>query len=290
VPLGFDRAGNLVTEDRARPSPVLRRITRAGIRIPYAPGRAELELAEPLPANNSSVVVGMDAADNVYAAYSRPRPNTPPQEVEVYRVDPSGGAQRILFARPGEANFMAPDAIAFGPGGEIYFTDGARRRIVRMSESGTVSEVTPEASVFAQYQYYAPGTLSVSPAGRIHFMSAFDDFRLFFVNGSRQLEFLAGQGGHPPTIQDGAGGAARFATNGQPVYDPDGTMYLMDGSTLRKVTPAGVVSTLVGRPETTTIQVGPLTGTLEYSLGLARDADGVFYFRSGGALLRVRLR
>lgn len=56
--------------------------------------------------------------------------------------------------------------------------------------------------------------------------------------------------GHPPlsTYADGLGTAARFQHIGSVATDAQGNLYLVDGSAIRKITPAGQVTTLAGEP------------------------------------------
>ncbi|WP_084708504.1 hypothetical protein [Hymenobacter norwichensis] len=52
----------------------------------------------------------------------------------------------------------------------------------------------------------------------------------------------------PPTYADGQGSAARFARVGALGADAKGNLYLVDGTAIRKITPAGLVTTLAGEP------------------------------------------
>ncbi len=51
--------------------------------------------------------------------------------------------------------------------------------------------------------------------------------------------------------------------------DDAGNLYVADGNTIRKVTPTGVVTTVVGMADEAGIRLGPLPGRLENTSGLA---------------------
>ena len=75
---------------------------------------------------------------------------------------------------------------------------------------------------------------------------------------------------------DGTGTDARFNFPWGVAVDAAGNVYVADSnnSSIRKVTPAGVVTTLVGHPGATGFQPGPLPGVLNGPAGLALTPDG----------------
>ncbi|HSS28751.1 MAG TPA: hypothetical protein VLL50_12430, partial [Usitatibacter sp.] len=70
---------------------------------------------------------------------------------------------------------------------------------------------------------------------------------------------------------DGTGASARFGANGGIAADASGNIYVADtdNSTVRKVTPGGVVTTIAGVPGSDTFAPGSLPG------GLAHPTDVV---------------
>lgn len=94
---------------------------------------------------------------------------------------------------------------------------------------------------------------------------------------ARGLDVLAGDGGGCGDL-DGPGGAARF---GQLrtflAVDAQGNVFVSDTSnaTIRKITPAGLVSTVAGRPGISGYQDGPVsTATFSYLAGIVVDGAG----------------
>jgi DNA-binding beta-propeller fold protein YncE len=83
---------------------------------------------------------------------------------------------------------------------------------------------------------------------------------------------LAGTAGQMGSA-DGTGAAASFYHPYGVAVDGSGNVYVADtdNNTIRKVTPAGVVTTLVGNPLLFGTAAGPLPSSLETPLDLAVD-------------------
>ncbi|MFL6193336.1 MAG: hypothetical protein ACJ75H_04150 [Thermoanaerobaculia bacterium] len=75
--------------------------------------------------------------------------------------------------------------------------------------------------------------------------------------------------GGAPGHADGRGRSARFSAVQGKAFGPDGSLYLADGGTVRRVTPAGVVTTLGGNP-----LGGVPHGRRPHLFGLAVDGRG----------------
>ena len=113
---------------------------------------------------------------------------------------------------------------------------------------------------------------------------------------SGQVTTIAGNGGY--THNDGTGLQARFYEPSGIELDKDGNLYVADALNhcIRKITPAAVVSTIVGMPgmarpdgEAVVENADGLTVKLSYPRGLAYDAGRnlLFVADTGSALLRV---
>jgi hypothetical protein len=88
---------------------------------------------------------------------------------------------------------------------------------------------------------------------------------------------------------DGAGADARFSFPWEIAVDPAGNVYVVDGdsSLVRKITPAGMVSTLAGTSRQYGDGTGPLPGTLSAVKGIAADASGNVYLSQENGLVKI---
>lgn len=138
------------------------------------------------------------------------------------------------------ARFMSPQALAVDAAGTVFVAD----------ESGSVRRVSPEGVVTSLRTdlIRSPLGMAVDAAGSVYTM---DDAtqRLIKITKEGVASVLAGadRAISAALTRDGPGDQATFFKVRALALDAQGTLYLGDGSTLRKVTPAGVVSTLAGR-------------------------------------------
>lgn len=104
------------------------------------------------------------------------------------------------------------------------------------------------------------------------------------------LTLLAGMAGQRG-FADGAGAAARFEDVVALTVDPQGNVYAADNinNLIRKITPAGVVSTVAGKLKATTLGAGALPGSFPNLRGLTSDGKGNFYATSGNAIVKIAL-
>lgn len=104
------------------------------------------------------------------------------------------------------------------------------------------------------------------------------------------LTLLAGTAGQRG-FADGAGAAARFEDVVAMTVDPQGNVYAADNvnNLIRRITPAGVVTTAAGRLKATTLATGALPGSFPNLRGLTTDGKGNFYATSGNAVVKITL-
>jgi sugar lactone lactonase YvrE len=89
-------------------------------------------------------------------------------------------------------------------------------------------------------------------------------------------------------IVDGAGSAAGFQFVQGITRDSAGNVYVTDASTIRKITPTGVVSTMAGSAK----EAGAVDGTgsaarFVYPSAIAADAGGNLYVADGSAVRKI---
>jgi hypothetical protein len=85
--------------------------------------------------------------------------------------------------------------------------------------------------------------------------------------------------GYPgtPGTADGQGRDAAFASPTGLAIHADGNLYVAERDVIRKVTPAGNVTTVAGQRGVSTLMAGPLPGGLGRLSSLAIGPDGVLH-------------
>jgi hypothetical protein len=232
-----------------------------------------------------------DQSGNLYIAYSSP-------VSDIKKVATDGSI--TSYANVGE-----PISLAFGPDRLLYVVDKlgtAAYAIRRIAGDGTVSTLTQTAPYDA-----ATGTIDgasgVATAARLRVAVA-PDGTIYATDGSRvrkiapdgSFSTFAGGGCEAGAIPgsacaprtnpvDGSGKQARFMGPDQIVTDKAGNLYVSDLELIRKITPAGVVTTLAGGTTRSFDFVNDVDGTGNAALfrsngPMAIDAAGNLYKHS----------
>lgn len=151
------------------------------------------------------------------------------------------------------ARFEDPFSAAVDADGVIYVADSAAHVIRRVTMDGAVTTYAGSPGSFGSAdgtgpaaRFYSPFGVAVDSAGNVYVADSFNHtIRKIAAGGV--VTTLAGNaqsGGKT----DGAGTAARFDQPFGIAVDANGTVYVSDATanTIRKISPAGVVSTLAG--------------------------------------------
>jgi hypothetical protein len=212
----------------------------------------------------------------------------------IRRIAP-GGAVTTIAGSPGQpgsadgtgpaARFAWPAGVVVEASGDLWVADTYNHTIRRVTPGGEVttpagspgqpgsSDGTGSAAGFAW-----PAGLAVGSGGALHVADTYND-TVRVVSTAGSVTTLAGTPGHRGGT-DGTGAAARFAWPGAAAVDVAGDVYVADthGSTIRKITPAGVVTTVAGAPGEAGSADGPATDArLRWPGGVAVDVAGDLY-------------
>jgi sugar lactone lactonase YvrE len=153
------------------------------------------------------------------------------------------------------ARFFNPNSVAVDANGNVFVADTDNYTIRKVSASGVVTTLAGNARASgtndgtgSAARFNRPAGVAVDSAGNV-FVADWLNNTIRQVTPAGAVTTLAGSAGASGT-NDGTGNAARFNQPGGVTVDSAGNVFVADTSnhTIRKVTPAGVVTTLAGKP------------------------------------------
>jgi len=193
------------------------------------------------------------------------------------------------------ATFSSPLGVALDGNGNLYVADALNSTVRKVTADGGVTTVAGKAGVTGSTdatgtaaRFNHPTGIAVDSAGNVYVADATNNTirKIAPAGAVTTLAGLAGVSGS----SDGAGNGALFNNPGGLAVDPAGNVYVADtgNSTIRKVTPAGNVTTLAGLPGIAGLMDGTGgTAWFNQPQGLARDASGALYVTdTGNAAIR----
>lgn len=194
------------------------------------------------------------------------------------------------------ARFFQPRGLAIDGADNMYVADYFADTIRKITPAGVVTTIAGSATApsgstdgpGATARFFGPGAIASDAGGTLYVTDTLNStIRKIAPDGV--VSTLAGTAGQLGT-SDGTGAAARFLLPFGIAVDRSGNVYVADtfSYTIRKITPAGVVTTFAGRAGVSGTADGT-GGDARFSLpwGLATDAAGnVFVTDSGSGLLR----
>jgi sugar lactone lactonase YvrE len=268
--IAADTAGNVYVADSENQA--VRKITSSG---------AVTTFASTTPGGPAGI--SADTAGNLYVTA------TSLATALILKITP-GGAVTTLAGHSGSDTYedgIGTAAAFFDPLGTA--TDTAGNVYVADSENQAVRKITPTAVVttLAGGPYQCPGTCYISPltspvgvatdsAGNVYVADQANN-TIDKITPAGVLSALAGQPGIAGSA-DGTGSAAQFNNPTGIATDATGNVYVADfgNSTIRKITPAGVVSTVVGTAGQAGFVAGPLPGVIGYPVAVAINGNSLF--------------
>jgi len=198
--------------------------------------------------------IAIDAAGNLYVAdrgNARIRKVTPNGEVSTLA---GSGKLGVVNGRGSAARFRTPTGITIDAAGNLYVTDGDAHRIRRITPKGKVSTLAGGSRQgFADgkggaARFDTPAGIMIDAAGNLY-VTDWGNHRIRKVTPEGEVSTLAGG---RKGFADGQGRSAQFDAPSGIAIDAAGNLYVADSynNRIRKVTPRGEVSTLVGSEET----------------------------------------
>ena len=291
-PLGiaFDGASNLFVADAGNLT--IRKIAPTGTVSTVAgihgqSGSQDGAVAEAL--FSGPVGVSVDGAGNVFVAEFVAH--------TIREVTPDGMVSTIagVTNMPGAADGTGAAARLNGPGitaidaaGALFVADTANNAIRKIAPGGVVTTL-PSVAVDQDDddgRFNVPSGVAVDAAGNVYVADTFNH-AIRKISADGVVTTLAGSPGEIGHA-DGDGGAARFSQPFGVTVDGAGNVYVADfgNSAIRKITPAGHVTTLAGVPSQVGIVLGATPGfAAPIALTMVGDSLAVV---DGGAILLLR--
>ncbi|MDQ1924767.1 hypothetical protein [Massilia pseudoviolaceinigra] len=149
-------------------------------------------------------------------------------------ISHDGVGAQALFNRPAE--------IALDVNGDYLVIE--QRAMRRVTPAGVVSRITWANDPANQWKMLNPTRMAVAGDGSLYLV----EFARIYRLAGGLASFIAGgnDASSESSVRDGTGAAAVFKSPRALVADAAGDVYINDYDTLRKVTPAGVVTTVAG--------------------------------------------
>ena len=267
----------------------IRKLTPAGEVTTFAgePGRVGSADGTGAAARfNDPSAIAVDGAGNLYVADSAN--NT------IRKITPSGACS-TLAGKPGvtgsadglgaAASFNSPFGLALDLAGNLYVADSCNNTIRKIASTGQVSTFAGTPGVLGS----ADGQGAAASFNNLNFMTMDGQGNLYAADSnnntirkitpSGMVSTLAGSPGQTGTA-DGTGAAARFHFPYGLAMDASDNLYVTDAGscTIRKVTPAGVVTTQAGTASQDGWVDGAGAAARFFNLeGLASDPAGNLY-------------
>jgi len=183
------------------------------------------------------------------------------------------------------ARFSYPEGIAIDGGGNVYVADTRNSIIRKITPTGNVTTLTGVAGrrgstdgTASEAQFASPSAVAIDNVGNVYVADT-SNHTIRKITPAGVVTTLAGLAGSSGST-DGTGDAARFLAPEGVATDSAGNIYVADAGnhTIRRVTPAGVVTTLAGLARSS----GSTDGTVAAArfnepTGVATDSGGNVY-------------
>jgi sugar lactone lactonase YvrE len=202
------------------------------------------------------------------------------------------GKARISGSADGSgaaARFYVPAGIACDTAGNLYVADQDNNTVRKITPTGEVTTLAGKAGsqgssdgIGAAARFDGPMGIACDTVGNLYVTDA-DNHTIRKITPTGVVTILAGKAGSYG-IADGTGAAARFLFPLDIACDAAGNLYVADtgAETIRKITPAGEVSTLAGKARSSGHSDGSGTAArFNWPEGIACDAAGNVYVADG---------
>lgn len=274
--LAADIYGNLYLNDFMSGKHIVRKVTAAGVVSTIAGVFANFDQIGGL---------ATDVNGNVFVADTV---GTIRQINPVGVITPVAGVEwkfGLVDGKGSEARFKSPNGIVNMGNGDMLVADMVNQAIRKVTAAGQVSTyasipLTQSASFkpFGEGRGtpYISNGMAMDSSGNLYVADG-GSHVIFKISSTGVSSIFAGVEFQPGSA-DGTGTAARFNRPQGMTIDTKGNLYVADtdNNTVRKITPAGVVSTIVGVAGQEGFTTGPLPGVLSKPQSVVFSNDALY--------------
>jgi streptogramin lyase len=279
--VAVDLTGNMYIADTQ--NHCIRKITSTGVVTTFAgSGTATfLDGTGTSAGFNAPANVAIDTLGNVYVADQTNNRIRKITSAGVVTTFAGSGTATYLDATGTSAGFSAPTGVAVDSIGNLYVADYINNRIRKITSSGVVTTLAGGGSGDAtgtSAGFNRPYGVAVDSTGNMYVSDALSN-RIRKITSAGVVTTLAGSGSGASGSIDGIGSNASFNYPLGVAIDYVGNIYVGDSTNnlIRKITSAGVVTTLAGSGTATYVEGIGTNAGFNTPTGVAVDLSGNLY-------------
>lgn len=287
--LTIDASGNLYVADRGNAT--IRKITPTGVVSTHAGAAGQFgnrDGSSTIARFGAPEDLIVDPVGNIYIS----------DDYTLRKIDLTGVVSTLAGAtsNPGTddgtgvaARFGLPEGLALDASGNLYVADSGNHTVRKINPAGTVSTLAGNAAQRgssdgsgAVARFFEPAGIAFDTGGNLYIADSRNQ-TIRKIDPTGVTSTLAGSAGQFGS-NDGSGAVARFGTPNGLAIDATGNLYVADSSNskIRKITPAGIVSTLAGGTSSGSRDGSGATAQFSYPTSLAIDLGGNVYVADSG--------
>jgi sugar lactone lactonase YvrE len=284
--IAVDANGNAYVDDTSNST--IRKITPEGVVTTFAGTAGTTGSTDGTGAAarfNWPEGIAVDASGNLYVA--------DPGTETIRKITPDGVVTTFAGQSP-TATFLTPAGIAVDASGNVYVTDSQNNTIRKITPEGVVTTLAGKTGVSgstdgtgAAARFNWPEGIAVDASGNVYVADT-SNSTIRKITPAGVVTTLAGTAGTYGSA-DGTGTAATFDSPQGIAVDASGNVYVADkgNSEIRKITPEGVVTTIIGSHDNPATSLGLLPASIFNPYAVAVDSTGNLFITVPNAVLTL---